>query len=226
MAFPHRHVYLRTGGAIGASASAAEKWSVGFRFAIVGADVPYSASNLLQFAISCHTAIATFHAASLAYVGAKVHLVKTTAATVGLDGKYDPLTQETQVYEPTATPGNGVGNLPWSAACVTSLRTSRPRGYASNGRVYYPCLNMGIDPATGRLTASQITSRLGLFKTLVNAMNTHAETYATNMRLAVISSVGAGQVALVNAIRIDDRLDNIERRENSAAPTWQTATIP
>lgn len=226
MSYTNRHVLLRAGGAIGTGVTSPEKWSVGFRFAIIGADVPWSQSGLLAFATSCFGALATFHGSANAKVGGQVHLMRTSAATIGVDGKYDPLTQETQFYEPAAVSGNGATTLPWNTAVVTSLRTNRPRGYASNGRTYYPALSIPISSATGRLASGDVANRLALFRTLINTMNTHAETYQPNMRLAVCSAVGSGTTALVSGIRIDDRLDSIERRENANPVVYQSLPIP
>lgn len=225
MTFTNRHVYLRANGAFGA-ATGVEKWSVGLRFAIVGADVEWNESGLLTFANACHSALVTFHTASQVNAGSACYFVNCSAACIGVDGKYDPDGQETVFSTGSPQVGTGSTALPWSAAVVISLRTSRPRGYASNGRVYWPATAAAIVGTTGRVNSGNVSGRVTAFRTAVNAMNTAAAVYSTNMRLAVMSSVGAGRTALVNEIRADERLDNVERRENSAPAVWSTAPIP
>lgn len=225
MAFTNAHIYLRAGGHFGTSSSEQDEWSTGARFAIVGADVPYSESALQTFVDAAWTAFSALHSHTGTVAGNACFLDWTTAARVGMDGKYDPDTQDTKRHDGTALVGTATTFLPWNTAHVISLRTARPRGYASNGRMYYPATSIAITNTTGRITPSAVSGRVNQFKTLFDSLNVAAAVYATNMRLAVMSAVGAGQTALVNTIRADDRLDSIERREAELPSTWTTATL-
>jgi len=60
----------------------------------------------------------------------------------------------------------------------------------------------------------------------LNALNTAAAIYSPPMRCAVMSQVGTGRTSVVTGIRIDNRLDSIERREDRIASTYTATTIP
>lgn len=224
MPYSNAHIYLRVMGHFGASASPVDYWSAGLRFAIVGADVPTSPGALQTFVDSCTTAFKTYHAVTSVGASTECFLTQLSAARVGPDGKYSPSTQLTVVNTFTPLPGGGTPMLPWSTAHVISLRTSIPRGYCSNGRFYYPAIAIGLSPGTGRMAPSVRNSINTAFKTCLDACNTAAAAYSTNMKCAVMSKVGPGLTALVTAIRADTRMDSVERRENKAAPDWGTPT--
>lgn len=226
MSYPNAHILLRAGGTFGASATGVETWSVGFRFGVKGADVHYSESMLLAFVTACLTALQTFHSGSAASVGGSCYLTNATAARIGLDGKYDPEEQYTQRVDTAGTAGGNTTDSPWTSCSVISLRTARPRGVASNGRIYYPMTSLNITATTGRINSTATGQRLAAARTLINALNTQAAVYATNMTLMVMSQVGAGLAERVTAIRADDRVDNIERRENAVVPVYTSLPIP
>ena len=100
-----------------------------------------------------------------------------------------------------------------------------PGKRASNGRVYWPCLALIPDAATGRLTTAQVNGRIGSFKGFFDTLNTAANAYSPGMRLIVASNVGGGTYAPVTAIRADGRLDSIERRENDQPSVWTSQTL-
>jgi hypothetical protein len=66
---------------------------------------------------------------------------------------------------------------------------------------------------------------VNLFKTFLDAVNTAAGAYQTGARIVVASNVGVGDMAFVTAIRSDDRMDSIERRENDQPSQWSNATL-
>lgn len=225
MTYPFAHLLARFNGAFGTS-TGAEKWSCGIRLGIVGADTPYLSAALQALAEALHAAAITFHSTTNVGTGTTCYFTGVSLARVGNDGKYNPVDQTTVFSTGAAQAGVGNGTHPWNTAAVFSLRTSNPRGLASNGRVYWPALSLAIDPTTGRITSGPLTSRLTAFKTFVNAINTAADTYQVNTGVVVASNVGSGDMKRVNGVRVDQRLDSIERRENSAPAVWQTTTIP
>lgn len=185
----------------------------------------YSASALQTFCDACWAAFTTLHAASGATVGSSCFFDWASVARIGLDGKYDPLTQNTIRKDATPVAGGGVTNIPWNTALVVSLRTAKPRGYCSNGRFYYPCTSPSIAAGTGRIPDANVASRIAAFKMCFDACNTAAATYATNLRMIVASKVGGGAAEKVTAIRSDGRLDSIERRENKQVSTWSVSSL-
>lgn len=225
VAHPNAHLYCRLIGNFGADpATNQEKWSAGFRGGIIGADVPYDATKLQTLANSLFAAARVFHLTSESLTSPYCWLTNVTVARVGTDGKYLPSVQDTTFSTGTAALGIGNPSLPWNTAGVFSLRTGRPRGHASNGRLYYPLLAGGASLANGRLTGTQVDARLGKAKTMLDAFNTAFQAYQVNTFLVVSSGVG-GIASKVTSVRSDERLDSIERRENAGATVWHTQTI-
>lgn len=226
MAYPQPHVLLRAGGHFGSISNSVDQWSVGLRFGVVGSAVDYSPGGLEDFAVAAATAFGTFHTATSVNAGSACYLSWTTAARVGTDGKYLPETQETARYDfPTPVQGNGPTSLPWNTSQVVSLRTARPRGYASNGRMYYPATGQTVTATSGLVASGTTTARVAAAKALFDSLNSAANTYDSFMRLCVMSAVGSGLAAYVSHIRSDGRLDSIERRESAIPLTWYSADL-
>jgi hypothetical protein len=225
MAHPNTHLYCKVTGSFGGNnLSNAEKWSAGFRIGVIGADINYSVAGLQTLANSLHTAVYAFHSVAASLAGTANWFHNVSVARVGPDGKYNPLGQETTWSVGTQVVGTGQMNQPWNTAGNISLRTDNPRGYASNGRFYYPQLVGGLDVNSGRIVPSLQATRIAAIKTMFDAFNTAAAVYAVNARVIVSSATG-GVAAVVKQVRIDDRLDSIERRENSQPSVWHTTTL-
>lgn len=225
MPHPNAHLLLRMNGSFGPSLTTnAEKWTATLRFGVIGADINYNASALQTFANASHAAVSTFHSTAGIGSGTTSAFLNVSVARIGTDGLYDPTQQDTIFSVGSGIFGSGTTNSPWSSAYVISLRTANFRGYASNGRWYYPMVAPSIDANTGRVSATMQTARVNAAKTLFDALNTAAGAYAVNARLIISSSTGA-TAAKVTSIRGDQRLDSIERRENAAPAVWQTATL-
>lgn len=225
MAHPNAHILLKAHGSFGGNyASNQEKWTAGLRLGVIGADVMYDAAALQTFANAARAAFSTFHNSTDAYAGTQTYFHECTAARIGPNGRYLPLQQETIHTGGTPIAGLGSPTQPWNTACVISLRTSNFRGYASNGRFYYPMIVGGIDPSSGRILSAVSDNRIAAAKTLFDAINTAGQAYAENMRIIVSSATGS-TAAKVTAIRSDERLDSIERRENAGATVWHNATL-
>lgn len=225
MVFPMEHVLLRFQGHFGTVSSAVDKWSVGMRFGL-GASAPaYDASKLQTFVNAAQTAAQTFHAAASTAAGTATFFDQVTGAQIGVLGKYTPPGQLTVLSPFSATAGASSPIHPWNVAHVLSLRTAIPRGRGSNGRVYWPGTGLAVVSTTGRLASATVSNRVGGFKTFVDALNVAANTYSPGCRLLVASAVGGGLHAPVTAVRADDRLDSIERRENDQQSVWQVAAL-
>lgn len=224
--YPHASVILRAGGHFSTTAETSlDAWSVGFRFAVVGMDLPYDQSELQAFADYAFGVFSTRHAAVGSGVGTSCWLDWTSAARVGTDGKYNPIAQLTARHDGTPVQGVGTPMHPWNTAAVVSLRTAKPRGYASNGRVYYPALAIPLDSSTGRLAPTTVNLRLGQFKSLIEALNAQAMSLWAGCQLVVASGVPPGEFQKVTAIRADQRLDSIERRESQQPAEWLSQVI-
>jgi hypothetical protein len=220
-------LYLRAHGHFGGgSTDIQDRWSAGFRIArALGGEFPDV--DYLPFLASLQTPFTVFHGSSSVNVGSNCYLTQLSAARVGPDGKYNPATEVTNyhVMAPIAV-GNGTPTQEWSNAFVFSLRTARPRGVASNGRVYWPLLAPTVVAGTGRLDSADVTAKIGAFKTLLNAINAAADTLQGGARVCVMSQVGSGATEYVTAVRADGRLDRQERRENQLASNYVVSSIP
>ena len=226
MPFTNAHLLVRLNGGFGASSLAPlDKWSAGFRVGIPTQDIRYDAGDLQTFANSVHAAANTLHTSSAVLAGANCFFTHVTVARVGENGLYDPPGQLTTVSTGAASAGSGTGLHAWTSAASVGLRTNNPRGYASNGRFYYPAVAFPITANTGRMSASTVLNRLNAMKTFFNAVNTAALVYEAASGVQVMSSVGFGTTARVIALRGDDRMDNVERRENDAPPVYQLVTL-
>lgn len=222
MSYTNTHILLRAHGAFG-TAGGAEKWSAGLRFAVIGTDVPLDPAALEDFVEAAHPLFQNFNQGANMGVGNDVYFTHATGARIGTDGKYSPLEQDTVVSSGAPIAGQGVPVQPWTAALVVSLRTNLPRGYASNGRFYWPATAQSL--GAGRVTAAYCQGRADAADILFTALNAAAAAYVTGLKLAVMSAVGSGRTAHVTHVRVDDRLDNIERRENATPPVYYSATL-
>jgi len=221
--YAHSHYALRAVGTFGSGAL--DNWSAGLRLADPTAEVPDS-TNYAAFLAAIAPAIETFHKTVEVRAGNSAWLKELHFARVGTDGKYNPTTQVTTIHT-YATPFSGVGIsvLPWNSACVTSLKTAFPRGIASNGRMYWPATSMPLNAATGRMQSVDMPAYALAVKAMIEAINTAAAAQlAAGVRVAVVGAdgkSGSARSAKVTSIRIDDRLDTIERRENDQpVNTW------
>jgi len=225
MAYDRQSLYLRILGHFGTSAVSNDQWSVGLHLASPTLGT-MPLAGLTTFLTTIAPAIQTFHAATTTKAGNACFLDRLTVARLGLNGKYEPDTQETTQYDyPAPVSGLLTTVMPWSTALVISLRTTRPRGYASNGRFYYPVTAGTLTNTTGRATSGEVTNYIAGAKTMFDAINTAAGTLQASTRIYVMSGVGAGIAAAVTSIRCDGRFDQQERRENQTVSTYSTATL-
>jgi hypothetical protein len=227
MAYDRQALVFRINGHFGATATAqSDHWSTGLRFAPVSVQ-GIQRTDWTTFLESAAAVVQAFHQAADVAAGTNTYIDYLTCAPVGPDGKYlSKITQTSRRDWTTPLAGAGNGVHPWNSAFVTSLRTANQRGYASNGRMYYPAVSLFVQPTTGRLNAAGQTAYLAAAKTLINGLNTAANTAEAGLRLHVMSKVGSGTSAVVTALRCDQRLDSIERRENDLDPIYATTTIP
>lgn len=227
MPYSREHVLVRINGIFGSTTNVRDRWSIGLRMASLSAVAPET--DFTAFLTAFHSDVAAFHAHADVGAGSTCYYTFLTAAKIGVDGKYSPKTQLTSRYDaPSAIAGSGTCDSPFSQAQVCSLRTALPRGYASNGRLYYPMTHINglIDPATGRIAPGVVAPLLARWKILIEAANTKFNAVlGVPLKVSVMSQVGSGTTAVVNSLRMDGRLDAQERRENDQPAVWSTTTI-
>lgn len=226
MPFHAPHVKVRFQGHFGTSGSTIDGWSTGLRIADVGgtALLP-SESALVNFLETISGPLATFHGAGGVYASTACFLDQASAAVVGVDGKYYSPSAQTIIrpFVPVVA-GSGTCVQPWTTALVCSLRTNFARGYASNGRMYWPAPAVTVAATSGRASAS-LPTVLGFYKTLFDAINSAAAAMSADARICVLSNVGNGHFSPVRSLRMDSRLDSIERRENNTPSTYTSVQL-
>lgn len=226
--YSEQFVQLRIQGHFGPdAATAVDFWSVGLKLRN-----PTSAPTpglLLAFLVAVDPAVRAFHLHASVLAGSNTYLKAISAAFIGTDGKYvGGATQDTVVRQLSGSnPGAGASPLgPWTQAVVTSLRTAVTRGRASNGRMYYPAPAMTVQPSTGTISSTNTANYATQAAILINAINTQADTLLPgNGGVSVMSQVGAGRTESVTSVRIGNRLDRQERRENAITEAYSSGTV-
>lgn len=213
-------------GHFGTLSSQLDNWSTGLRITKNDGTATLPGDTALTtFLESISGPVATFHGAAGTLAGTSTFLDYLSAAVVGTDGKYYVPSSTTimRPYGPVIA-GGGTPTQPWNTSLVCSMRTNFQRGYASNGRMYWPTIAASVNSATGRVSSS-LATLLGLYKTMFDAINSSAETMSAGARISVMSAVGQGHFSPVRSLRMDPRLDSIERRENAQPSVWTTVNL-
>jgi hypothetical protein len=189
-----------------------DRWSTGLRLAITGGGTVTVADPTI-FLESISAAVSSFHQNTSVKAGSNVYLDKLEAVVLGTDGKYWGSTAVATVrdYAPPVA-GNATGVLPWNSALVISQRTDFKRGYASNGRMYWPAVAQVLDNGTGRLSTGAIGPYL-------------ADAFQAGLAIHVMSAVAPGYNAPVRSLRMDTRVDSIERRENQQPAAYTSVNL-
>lgn len=148
---------------------------------------------------------------------------------MGTNGRYTGTLQQTTERVLTQPfPGTGAGSGPWSQSCVTSLRTQKPRGLASNGRFYYPGVGLFVGNTTGLLDEGTCIGIATAGSALLSGLNAVAETTLEGAQVSVMSQGGLSGPPItlpVTSVRVDGRLDHQERRENDLPSVYQSVDL-
>ena len=225
MAYASNQLRLRISGHFGTSGSVLDRWSTGLRLAISGGGTVVAGDHTV-FLEAISSAVSSFHQNTAVKAGSNCYLDSLSAVVLGTDGKYWGTTAVATVRDyPTPVAGNATGVMPWNTAQVISLRTAFKRGYASNGRMYWPAVAQVLDNGTGRLSTGAVTPILAAAKTMFDAINAAAAVQQAGLRVHVMSAVGDGTNAPVTSLRMDTRIDSIERRENQQPAVWTSTNL-
>lgn len=220
MTYSSPYVYLRVLGHFGSSGTdKKEIWGVGMKipFPLPGP----SEATLSAFLETCAVPISAYHSNSSVGAGNRAFLTELTGAFIGTDGKYvGGGLQSTQHYVLTPLAGAGTSVYNFTTACVLSLRTDKARGYASNGRIYWPAMALAIDTTSGMF--SNTTQVAIAAKTMLDGINGAAGSIlGSGRQLAVMSNVGAGEHAFVRSVRVGSKQDRQERREKQIVELYE-----
>lgn len=177
-----------------------EEWQTGIR---ISGQVTPTPANLESLDAAFFTLISSSAIAlpnGFRYIGVKW-------APIGLDGKYPTAAESLTFLRTTPFASTGQGGYP-QIALVLSLRTARPRGYASNGRMYVPSA-LRPEATTGRITDAQAGAAAQAAAAFIGSVN------AIGMgTVQVMSAVGGGISANVTEVRVGRVMDTQRRRRN------------
>lgn len=180
--------------------TASEIWQVGVR--LDGTTVPTEAQM-----DALNTAFSTFWDTVAAGSPTTHRFLGSKWAPQDVNGLYG-LGEAVERFLAVPNAGQLGGGYP-QICSVYSLRTARPRGLASNGRIYMPSATT-VDPVDGRQTensAIQKSTAGALFVSDVNAVGLG--------QVAVFSTVGAGLIEPVTGVRVGRVMDTQRRRRNA-----------
>lgn len=193
--YPRAHSRLTF---FGDAAQSQEEWQTGIR--LDGTRAPTTAELT--------TALDYFSTRIWQYMSApsRNRLLGVKWAPQGTDGKYGDDGEAREYFLPSPLDGSGSGGYPQIALCL-SLRTSRARGYASNGRMYIPSTYpVGGDGFISETTAGNSAVSAAAFIGEINGIGLGD--------VSVMSNVGAGRIEAVTAVRVGRVMDTQRRRRN------------
>lgn len=147
---------------------------------------------------------------------------------IGTDGKYMDDDAMEHVY-PTPIPGTSATKPAPQLTLVHSFEGSAPRGLAGRGRVYLPPMSIfGSLGADGRLTTAQAQDKATGFAALISSLNAAidaADVSAGNVKVGIMSNVGAGRSQWVEKVRVGRTIDTMRSRRNKLAEEYSVANV-
>lgn len=135
---------------------------------------------------------------------------------IGTDGRYVSKSATRELVVAPTRSGSQVGIYPLQVTCVTTWLTDLKRGRASKGRTFWPTA-LAVGSGDARVTQAKRESLATAARSLITSFNTALSDAGSGMRAAVMSNVGDGTSALINGVRVGNRLD-IQRRRDNATP--------
>lgn len=207
MPYTQPHGYLTI---LGDAYSGTEEWQVGLR--LDGTTPPTTAQ--LESIDSAVTAFLQTGNLSFPlgrrYIGLKW-------APQDVNGRYPDGEDAVEWFRPTPLSGGASGGYP-QIALVLSLRTARARGYASNGRMYFPSAATPT-AGDGRITLANAEAVAAAGATLIASI-----ALVGLGEPVVMSTVGAGRTEPITGVRVGRVMDTQRRRRNQI-PEEYTATV-
>lgn len=190
-----------------------EIWQTGLR--LIGTSEPTTA----EFE-AINTAVATFLATTALRFPSGFRYIGLKWAPQTVDGRYPEGSDAVEWLRPTPLAGNVSGGFP-QIAVVTSYRTARTRGYASNGRGYWPSVQV-VSATTGRFPVADGNAIASAAAAMVNAIGDSGAGTP-----AVMSAVGAGRTEPITGVRVGLVMDTQRRRRDGIAEEYTAvAAVP
>lgn len=207
MPFPAAHSLLTFSGPAYADQ---EEWSTGCRLrrSTAPTEAQLSAAADAFLGLTGTTALGASNAA---------RLVSVKWSPQNTEGKYGDAESVEFLRAPAALGSND--RMPAQIAVVISLRTARPRGRGSNGRMYIPALPT-LEANTGRFSAGDASTIAAAAADFLSGVGD-----ALGTDVVVGSQVGSGLLETVTAVRVG-RVPDTQRRRREGLPESYSTDEP
>lgn len=219
VAYPFQHRLLTFHGTFGTSV---ETWQFGLR---MGAETGDSEPTQGMVDAAFTAAKSWYSAASTAggYFPTSDSITFAKLAVVNPDGKYPSDFVPLVSTGAAATGGfSGAVIFPPQIACVATLRTDVPRGYANSGRVYLPRTGIALQ-TDSTITTANATNIATLFAGFIRDLNN----IAGLGRVLVLSKVQpAGGSHAVTRVEVGRVLDTQRRRRRAIPEARSGVAVP
>lgn len=213
MPYNTKHIKLTFGGTVAGQ----DIWSNSFSLTpsvVANAEAAFEAlspNSFVTLATNFYTvgggSMATYN--SLDYI--KLALIGENGKTIGEPKQYD--------FAPRLF-GKYTGSVIPQSSIVISTLSAIPRGLASKGRFFPPSGFSDVSGTDGRLAPAAVTSLMTKVKTFLDAINTAGGTGVNQVKLSILSSVGAGATQNISGFRIGNLVDVQRRRRNRLTETY------
>lgn len=207
MPFPAPHSLLTFSGPAYADQ---EEWSTGCR---LRRSAPPTLAELQEAA----TAFQVFCGTTALGASNAARLVSVKWAPQNTEGKYGDGESVELLLAPSALGSND--RMPAQIAIVLSLRTARPRGRGSNGRMYIPALPT-LETNSGRFSGTDATTIAVAASDMLSEIGT-----ALSTDVVVGSQVGSGLLETVTGVRVG-RVPDTQRRRRQGLPESYSQESP
>jgi hypothetical protein len=223
MAYPGQHVLVAWGG----KAPGGEIWNNTLRMYPTALAGGYPTHEVIAgwLAGGFKDALATFWGVTDNFTGIGTTLEWMKANNVGTDGKY---TDDTTNLYTWATPLGALNTTPPNQnTLVVSLTTGIARGRAHIGRFYLPSVVFGLDATTGQISSANATTIANGAAAFISAMNNATDLLTVDqMRVSVVSNLGAGTHHEVTGVRVGRIVDTQRRRRNKQTEAYISVSVP
>lgn len=192
-----------------------ESWSVGFR---ARSTTPESNSSLIAgiagMSGDIASAIGSIWTASSLKGNSQATLDFVKVAALDVDGHYADGSDADLTALPTGTGGAGGGSaFAPQLSTVATLLTDAHRGHASKGRIYLPATDESTLTGTGELSSAYAIEVRSSVVDFINAINgVLSDAFSANMKIAVMSPLGAGLSRTVTQVKAGRVIDTQRRR--------------
>lgn len=188
-----------------------EEWSTGVRLRRT------APPSLLELE-DCSEAFVVLCSTQNLGASANVLLQSTKWAPQTTEGRYGLGNSVEYLNSPPLAFGNV--NAPPQIAFVISLRTAKPRGRGSNGRMYLPCMPLLENDGSGQISVAHRDTAAQAGAVFISMINSILAT-----ECVVGSTVGAGLLETITGVRAGRALDT-QRRRRAGIPENYSGTVP